>query len=557
LRSGISDHGSQASGATTREYPDSHVGAAASSDSDLKSQISDLKSRGELREPRLYRTGDRARWLPDGTIEFLGRIDRQVKIRGFRVEPAEIEAVLASHGAVKDCAVVVRTAPSGEKRLVAYVVSNQTPVPAIETWRAFLAERLPEYFVPSVFHCLETLPLTANGKLDEAALPVDDGLRPDLRGHYVAPRDDIEHQLAEIWADVLGVRPVGVNDQFFALGGHSLLAVRMIARLEKTFGKKMPVAAIFQHRTIAELAKLLHSPARTYAPTTSIVEIHGKGTRWPLYLVHGVGGGMFWGYSNLARHLGPDQPLYAFKSRGLDGLPEWPTVEEMAASYVADLRAQQPHGPYLLGGYCFGGIVAYEMARQLRQQGEEVSLLALINGSPPNTSYQRASNRWSPVWLAKFAGNFAYWLGCFAFRWTWHERTEFVRWKLGVMRRRTMSGAQKHAEVALGDIDQLVDLAAYSDERRALWRAHVQALIKYRPQPYDGEVTLIRTRGHPLLCSFDWQYGWGELAHGVEVNVVRGGHGNVLAEPYVKSVAQVLQRRLARLSAVAPQEVKS
>jgi thioesterase domain-containing protein len=248
--------------------------------------------------------------------------------------------------------------------------------------------------------------------------------------------------------------------------------------------------------------------------------------------------------------------LFAFKSRGLDGVPEWPTVEELAASYVADLRAHQPAGPYQLGGYCFGGIVAYEMARQLRQQGERVALLALINGSPPNTSYQHGIKRTSPVWLAKFAGNFLYWLSCFAFRWTWHERGEFLRWKLGVMRRRTAAG-QKHAEFALGDIDQLVDLAAYSDERRALWRAHVQALIKYRPQPYEGEITLIRTRGHPLFCSFDWRYGWGDLARaGVAVNVVPGGHGNVLAEPYVAAVAKALETRLARV-APAAQEVKS
>ncbi len=509
-------------------------------------------------QSRLYRTGDRARWLPDGTIEFLGRIDRQVKVRGFRVEPAEIEAVLGLHPAVKECAVVVTDAPDGEKRLVACVVANVQPAPSADVWREHLATRLPDYLVPSAFFNLTALPLTPNGKLDVRALPIDSGARPDLQGQYVAPRDDVERQLVVMWEEVLNVRPIGVHDQFFALGGHSLLAVRLVARLERSFGKKLPVAAIFQHRTIEQLAKLLHGPDRTYASGSSVVEIHGHGARPRLYLVHGVGGGMFWGYANLARHLGNDQPLFAFKSRGLDGLPEWPTIEEMAASYIADLREHQPHGPYLLGGYCFGGIVAYEMARQLQGQGEEVALLALINGSPPNTGYQRATNRRSPLWLAKFAANFAYWLGCFTFRWTWHERSEFVRWKLRVMRRKPAAGSQKHAEVALGDIDQLVDLAAYSDERRALWRSHVQALIKYHPRNYDGRVTLIRTRGHPLLCSFDWQYGWGELAKGgVDVNIVRGGHGNVLAEPYVGSVAEALRPRLDELAARQPQEVKS
>jgi amino acid adenylation domain-containing protein len=512
------------------------------------------------REPnaRLYRTGDRARWLPDGSIEFLGRMDRQVKIRGFRVEPGEIETVLSTHPDVKDCAIIVRDDVDGGKRLVAYVVPKSQPAPAADVWRVHLVDRLPDYLIPAAFFTIEALPLTANGKVDLQALPADDGARPDLQGQYVAPRDDVERQLAGIWETVLNVRPIGVRDQFFALGGHSLLAVRMAAQLERVFAKKLPVAAIFQHRTVEQLAQLLRNPDQVYTPATSIVEIQGQGTRPRLYLVHGVGGGMFWGYANLARHLGPDQPLFAFKSRGMDGLPEWPTIEEIASSYISDLRAQQPRGPYLLGGYCFGGIVAYEMARQLTAAGEEVALLALVNGSPPNTAYQGDVNRWSPVWQLKFIANFSYWVSCFLFRWTWRERREFLRWKLRVvLRRPTDTPPQKQGEVALGDIDQLVDLAAYSEERRALWRAHVRGLVKYQPQPYDGRVTLIRTRGHPLLCSFDRQYGWGELAHGgVEVNIVRGGHGNVLAEPFVEGVAAALRPCLDAIAAQGAKEAR-
>ncbi len=501
------------------------------------------EANGAAATPRMYRTGDRVRWLPDGSIEFIGRIDRQVKIRGFRVEPAEVEGVLELHPDVKECAVVVREDSAGEKRLVAYIVAKKQPAPTTDVWRVFLAEKLPDYLVPAAFFTLDALPLTTNGKLDLAALPVVDGARPELEGQYVAPRDDVERRLVDIWEQVLNVRPVGVHDQFFALGGHSLMAVRMVAHVDKVFGKKLPVAAIFQHRTVEQLARLLRGPEVGYAPATSVVEIRGQGTRPRLYLVHGVGGGMFWGYANLSRHLGVDQPLYAFKSRGMDGLPEWPTIEEIASNYVADLRAHQPRGPYLLGGYCFGGIVAYEMARQLREQGEEIALLALINGSPPNTSYQKDRNFWSPLWVAKFLGNFSYWLSCFLFRWSWRERSEFLRWKFRLVRKRRQdAAAQNHAEVALGDVDQLVDLAAYSEERRALWRAHVKALMAYRPKGYPGKITLIRTRGHPLFCSFDFRYGWGELARdGVEVKIVRGGHGNVLAEPYVASVAAALR----------------
>ncbi|HVS52164.1 MAG TPA: amino acid adenylation domain-containing protein [Opitutaceae bacterium] len=496
---------------------------------------------------RLYRTGDIARWLPDARIEFLGRADRQVKIRGFRVEPAEVEAALATHPAVKDCAVVVREDASGAKCLAAYLVTKHSPAPATDGWRVFLEEKLPEYLVPSAFVTLDTLPLTANGKLDTKALPALDGARPELQRSYVAPRDEVERQLAAIWEKILGVRPIGVHDRFFDLGGHSLLAVRMVAQLEKQFGRKLRVAAIFQHRTIAQLAPLLRAAGAPAIPSASLVEIQSRGERPPLYLVHGVGGGMFWGYSNLARHLGPRQPVFAFKSRGLDGLAEWPTIEEMAAHYVADLKVHQPCGPYWLGGYCFGGVVAYEMARQLRAQGEEVGLLALMNCSPPNTAYERVDGWRSLRWQFGFLRNVGYLFGCFLFRWTMRERTEFVRWKLRLLRKKTGGVVTAPAgELDVTDVDEMVNLAAYSEEQRRLWQTHVQALKEYRPQPYDGKVTLFRTRGHALLCSFDPHYGWSELARGgVALRVMPGGHGSILDEPHVRAVAAALEQCVA------------
>ena len=500
---------------------------------------------------RLYRTGDLARWMPDGGIEFLGRMDRQVKIRGFRVEPAEVESILATHPAVKECAVVVRDDAAGGKCLVAYIVPKHAPAPAADAWRAFLEEKIPDFLMPSAFVALDSMPLTPNGKIDLAALPVTDGSRPDLQHKYVAPRDDVEKRLIEIWETVLGVHPIGVHDRFFDLGGHSLLAVRMVAQLEKKFGKKLPVAAIFQHRTVEQLARLVRANEARYSPVTSLVEIQGHGTRPPMYLVHGVGGGMFWGYSNLARHLGSEQPLYAFKSRGLDGLPEWQTIEEMAANYLADLRAHQPRGPYRLGGYCFGGVVAYEMARQLQTQGEDVSLLALMNCSPPNTDYERTDQRHSLHWQVKFARNLAYWLGCFLFSWTWRERTEFVRWKLKLLRKkaRGLSFQAAKEQLAMTDVDEMVNLADYSDKQRQVWQTHVRALTRYQPRTFAGRLTLFRTRGHALLCSFDDHYGWGQLASGgVTMKIMPGGHGNILDEPYVRTVAQSLQKCLTDVS---------
>jgi thioesterase domain-containing protein/acyl carrier protein len=439
---------------------------------------------------------------------------------------------------VKECAIVVREDAASAKCLAAYIVSNQVPAPPADVWRTFLEGKLPEYLMPSSFTTLDALPLNPNGKLDLAALPAFDGSRPELQGQYVAPRDQVEEQLAEIWSNVLGVHPIGIHDRFFDLGGHSLLAVRMVAQLEKQFGKKLPVAAIFQHRTIDQLAKLLRDTGQRYTPVSSIVEIQGHGSRPPVYFVHGVGGGMFWGYSNLARHLGNDQPIYAFKSRGLDGLAEWPTIEDMATNYIADLRAHQPQGPYLLGGYCYGGVVAYEMARQLEERGEKVSLLALINCSPPNTGYERPQ-RSSIAWKLKFIRNLFYWIGCFCFSWTLRERRDFVRWKFAVLRKKlTGSHEQEQAQLDLTDIDELLNLADYSVKQRDLWHHHVRSLVAYKPKPYDGHVTLFRTRGHALLTSFDPQYGWGDLARGgITMKIMPGGHGNILDEPHVRTVA--------------------
>lgn len=508
------------------------------------------------REPgaRLYRTGDLARWLPDGNIEFLGRVDRQVKIRGFRVEPAEIEAMLSTHPALKECAVVVREEASGGKCLVAYVVLQPGSAPTAPSWRQFLEGKVPEFLIPSVFYTIGALPLSPNGKLDTVALSSNEGSRPVLPGGLVAPRDPVEQNLVEIWEDVLGVKPIGIHDRFFDLGGHSLLAVRMAAQVERKFGRKLAVAAIFQHRTIEQLARLLRPDGQAYVPVTSLVEIQGHGQRLPIYFVHGVGGGMFWGYANLARHLGAGQPVYAFKSRGLDGQPEWPTIEEMAANYLADLRVHQARGPYHLGGYCFGGVVAYEMARQLHQQGEEVALLALINCSPPNTGYETPGNRRSWRWQLRFLRNLFYWAGCFLFRWTLREQTEFVRWKFRVLRNNGADRVGRTAsDLAVTDIDELLNLADYTDRQRELWQTHVRALFAYQPSPYAGRVTLFRTGGHPIISSFNEQYGWGDLAREVEVKLMPGGHGNVLDEPHVRSVAQSIQGCL-RSPAVRPWE---
>jgi thioesterase domain-containing protein len=505
----------------------------------------------------LYKTGDVARWRPDGDIEYLGRADNQVKIRGHRIELGEIESALARHPAVKEAVVLEKPDASGEKQLVAYAIpktENGKPMDKIDAalLRSFLREKLPDYMIPTAFVQLESLPLNANGKLDHKSLPAFDRQAVPAGGKFVAPRDDVEARLAKIWEDILDVYPVGIEDHFFDLGGHSLLAVRLAARIGMVFGRKLLVATIFQSPTVSQLARVIRDEQRATG-VSSIVEIQPRGTQPPLFLVHGAGGGMIWGYTNLSRHLGLDQPVFAFSSRGLNGQEEFTSIEEMAAQYVADLLAFQPRGPYRLGGYCFGGDVAYEMARQLEARGRKVALLALMNCAPPNSSYGRV--QWTPLFVLKFAHNF-YRFATEALRGTAEERRVFLKWlKMNLIRlfkgrfgRQRKAGVEKLVEEVEGSLELPSDV-------RGLWRTHLRALINYHPQPCSSRVTLFRSRAHPALCSFDYQCGWGELAAGgVSVTVVPGSHESILTEPHAHAVAAAMKECLDKLQAGQPEK---
>ncbi len=493
---------------------------------------------------RLYKTGDLVRYLPEGEIQFLGRMDQQVKIRGFRIEPGDIESILEQHPAVRQCVITVRLGASGEKQLAAYFVPAQKQAPTPSELRQFLSKKLPDYMVPLFFVPLTALPLTPQGKVDHAALAIPARANGIVEKKHAAPRDALEAQLTRIWESVLGIHPIGLTDQFFELGGHSLMAVRLIAQVEKVFGKKLSVAAVFQAPTVAQLAVVLRA-GKSSVSNSSLVEIQPKGSKPPLFFVHGVGGGMFWGYTNLSRHLGLDQPVYALRSRGLAEEEEFGRIEDMAAHYVADVRSFQPEGPYYLGGYCFGGNVAYEMAQQLRAQGQSVAFLGLINAGPPNSSYGRIS--WTPLFMLKFLRNLCFWPS-YVLSWTPEQRRGFFRWKARLAKKRIflLFSSPLRSAPAI-DVENLVDLSMYPEEQRKLWEIHIRALVNYLPKPYAGGVTLFRSRVHQFLCSYDPEYGWGELVKGgVTVKVISGPHDSILEEPHVRTLASELRTCLDR-----------
>ncbi|WP_198299662.1 non-ribosomal peptide synthetase [Tumebacillus avium] len=324
---------------------------------------------GEL----LYKTGDLVRWLPDGNLEYIGRIDQQVKVRGFRIELDEIAGVINQHPHVQKAVVTLR-----EQRLAAYAVPKAGEELTRGDLRHFLKAKLPDYMVPSAFVVLDELPLTPNGKINRDALPAPEVLHAAEAG-YVPPRDRIEWELAELWEHLLHTRPVGVLDDFFAIGGESLKAVSLMAAIRERFGKDLPLSALFQHPTVAALAEQVRQEANAANGCNPVLIQAGDGTQTPLFLIHpGLGGVLC--YAMLARLLGEEQTVYGLQAAGYDAEEAaCDDLHEMADRYTAAIRTVAPHGPYRLGGWSLGGSIAFEIACRLERMGETVEFLGLID----------------------------------------------------------------------------------------------------------------------------------------------------------------------------------
>ena len=358
---------------------------------------------------RLYRTGDMARWLPDGHLQFLGRSPRaagQAKIRGYRVESAEVARMLETHPACARAHVVVHEDSEGMASLRAYVVPEGQPVPTERTWRDFLRQRVPAYMVPSVVVSLAALPITRNGKIDVSALPEGDPVAvtgPD----YVPPRDDVERRLVALWQQILERESIGVKEHFFDVGGHSLLAVRLMNEVGRIFETPLSLAAIVENPTIEAQAAVLRDQTRVRGWDPLVLmnpHDHRRDERAPLYLFPGAGGNPMYFYP-LVRYLEPARPVYGVQAFGLDGVEEpLRDVAAIAARYRAVICERQAHGPYFLAGHSFGGRIAVELSQQLRAQGEEVAILAILDTVAPVFDAEPFGSDWSHArWLFQIA----------------------------------------------------------------------------------------------------------------------------------------------------------
>ncbi|HIK09325.1 MAG TPA: amino acid adenylation domain-containing protein [Oscillatoriaceae cyanobacterium M33_DOE_052] len=480
----------------------------------------------------LYKTGDLARYLPDGSLEIIGRTDFQVKIRGMRVETGEIESILLQHPAVKQAVVTARDTAAGERFLAAYYVAapNQTPVNS--ELRAFLKEHLPDYMVPAAFMRLEAMPLTANGKLNRLGLP-----EPQLDLHesntpVVAPRDDLEAKLAAIWQQVLGIKQIGIQDSFFDLGGHSLLAVELFARIEKEFGKNLILATLLQAPTIAQLATYIRD--NQDLDTKSLVVMQPKGTKPPLFCIHAVGGNLL-SYKELLAHLDRDQPVYGLQAQGLDGKqPILSKIEDMAALYIQEMKTVQPDGPYFIVGHSFGGFVAFEIAQQLQAAGDEVAFLGLFDAIIPGAKGRVPRQEVLKLHWHGFSENGpAYFLQKLQQKITATQNELDDSWK------RLKGKYYQKQGVAL----------PHKIRNLPIKQANHQAARAYKLQPYPGVVTLFRAavRYDTVAWKLDPLLGWGPLAGGgLQVIDVPGGHESCLKEPYVSSLAAALTACLGK-----------
>ena len=477
---------------------------------------------------RLYKTGDLARYLPDGNTEFLGREDLQVKISGYRIELGEIEVFLQKHSAVKET-VVTAVGELQNKQLVAYIVLHPEATATIDELRDYLQQCLPKYMVPPNYIFQEALPLTPNGKVDRKRLPTPELKFAPTTENYVPPRNSKELQLVKMWEDILGVQPVGVSSNFLDLGGHSLLVVRLMNRIEQELGHSLPLSTLFQYSTVEQLAKILEQEQVVSEPSP-LVPIQPQGSQIPIFCVHPAGGTVFC-YFELAQLLGTEQPFYGLQCLGqVEGEEPLTSVEDMAAVYLKAIREVQAKGPYILMGWSFGGMVALEMANNLLGEGEQVAFVGLIDTYAPSQmpDEEKLSENVEVV-LELFGGNLS--LPWEEIRQLSQEEQVSLIWEQA-----------RQANLVPPDFE-----TTQLERLLHIMKLNHKAMGSYSPPAYPGMITLFRAEAGSVAVSqevveVEPTLGWKEVAtSGVEVYTIPGYHQYMVHQPNVVILAELLK----------------
>jgi thioesterase domain-containing protein/acyl carrier protein len=495
----------------------------------------------------LYRTGDLGQLLPSGELQCLGRLDQQVKIRGHRIELGEIEHALLGIPHVREAIVTALPGTeAGDERLVAHLVLDpdapaEPAAGRAGRWQAALAHQLPAAWVPSEFRYLRELPRTLNGKTDRATLaagshttaPMTLATPAPVAAGYVAPRTATEQLLVAIWQECLALSgPVGIHDDFFAVGGHSLAAVRVMVQLEKSTGQRLPLAALLEYPTVSQLAALLE-PGSQLPTWRSLVPLKPSGSKPPLYIVHGAGLHVL-KFNSLSKYLASDQPVYGLQAKGVDGV-EAPltTIEEMAAHYVADVLAHNPSGPYALAGYSYGGIIAFEMTRQLLAAGHQIIFLGMFDTYAHQPDHHRSplARRWQQ--LAFQTKKLAY------KSWLLLRRPRLVlRYYNPTLLRRLL------ARLRYSDTEQAAQYEASHGYSPQVGFVYEAAQAAYHLTPMPVHMHLFRNMEQAYYMEDRRFLGWRAFAAEVTVHDIPGNHFSLFDSPHVQTCAYTVQQAL-------------
>ena len=486
---------------------------------------------------KMYRTGDLGKFINDGEIHCLGRIDQQVKVRGYRIELGEIEHALVTQAGISEAVVMAREDRPGDQRLVAYIVNNPALSPdafrkQLPVWRTKLQDVLPIYMVPSEFVSLIQLPITPNGKIDRKALPKPAAPSVDTR-EEAEPVTKTEKLIADIWKEALDLTQISVDTDFFEAGGHSMIAVQVMAQLEKETGKRLPLSTLLTYPTIRKLAELFREDVQ-HTRWKSLVPIKPDGSKIPIYIIHGIGLNLL-NFNSMLSYMDADQPIYGLQALGLNGEDEpLDTMEAIATQYLSEVMEQNPDGPYAIAGYSFGGYVALEMARQLKEMGKVVKLLAMFD-----TNAQESDNKKSGLaWLSRKIGR----------QWPkliWFTNS-LIQSPIATLRyQQTYVKRQADAFLQLVGLQKRVQVVEQLDHLHRIMEKHEQAFHAYSMKPYDGVVDLFKAKLRIYFVD-DLKYlGWGKYAlRGVRVHDVPGDHKRMLMPPNDKVFAESLQRAL-------------
>ena len=494
---------------------------------------------------RMYKSGDLVQWRPDGSLEYLGRSDEQIKIRGFRVEPGEIEAALLQYAGIADAVVLKRADPSGTEQLLAYLLLDQGTTLDEKALRMFLSKHLPKYMLPAFYTVMAEFPLTPSRKIDKNALPDPDWTHGIAAEEVECPQTPTEEKMLAIWQEALGRQGIGVTDNFFEIGGHSLLAARMMTEIEREFKVPIPLVTLLEKPSIRELAETITSAG--WKPSwKSVVNLKSSGSRAPFFLIHAVGGDIL-SYRRLVSHLkDSDHPIYGVRSQGLGGVAEpFQHIKDMAAFYLKEIRETQPEGPYYLGGYSFGGTVAYEVAQQLVAAGEEVALLAMfdtvvVDNMPPEMQPSRGMLLLDQIERTGFVVR--KWIGL-----SWRKKFEYFAKIINYFRNRLKAFIKHEKYINPQDREDRERWLRKPPAFQKVELINTNALREYVVSPYPGKVTLFKARQREWSELVHPEPLWRKLTGGqLDVYVCDGNHSSILLEPNAASLALAVRDALAK-----------